>query len=290
MPVGADLAERVAHARRLVLAGGHDHLGAGHFERVGRKPRRGARDHHRERQVGGAAHEIGVERQARLGVEHDPARLAVRAVDAHGQQRIVGERGADPDRHRVALGAPVVREPARGLARDPLRVARAGGDLAVERHRRLEEHEGAAGAGVLAERLVEQPRPGGQLTARDHHLDALVAQDAEAAAGRLLGRVVGADDHAGDPGLRGSPRCTAGSARGGSTARARRRAWRRAGRALQAASASRSAWAAPYAVWKPSPSTSPSLTTTAPTSGLGVVRPRPPSASSIARARWATSA
>src|SRR3954451_21077013 len=32
--------------------------------------------------------------------------------------------------------------------------------------------------------------------------------------------------------------------------------------------------------------TAPSLTTTAPTSGFGVVRPRPPSASSIARARW----
>src|SRR4029079_9560226 len=35
--------------------------------------------------------------------------------------------------------------------------------------------------------------------------------------------------------------------------------------------------------------TSPSLTMTAPTSGLGVVRPRPPSASSIARARWTAS-
>ena len=41
---------------------------------------------------------------------------------------------------------------------DPLRVAGAGGDLAVEGHRRLEHHERPPGAGVLAERLVEQAR------------------------------------------------------------------------------------------------------------------------------------
>ena len=54
---------------------------------------------------------------------------------------------------------------------------------------------------------------------------------------------------------------------------------------LQAASAARSACGPPSSAWKPSPSTSPSRTTTAPTSGFGLVRPRPPSASSIARSR-----
>src|SRR3954470_493996 len=44
----------------------------------------------------------------------------------------------------------------------------------------------------------------------------------------------------------------------------------------QAASAARSAWGPPRSAWKPSPSTCPSLTTTAPTSGLGLTRPRPP--------------
>ena len=56
-----------------------------------------------------------------------------------------------------------------------------------------------------------------------------------------------------------------------------------------AAIAARSACGSPSAVWKPSPSTRPSRTITAPTSGLGLVRPRPPSASSIARARCSAS-
>ena len=122
-------------------------------------------------------------------------------VDARGELRVVGQRGADPDDDGVALGAPVVRAQPRGLARDPLRVAGAGRDLAVERHRRLEQHVRAARARVLAERLVEQPRAHRRLAVGDHDLDALVAQDAEPAAGRLLRRVVGGDDDARDAGL-----------------------------------------------------------------------------------------
>ena len=57
----------------------------------------------------------------------------------------------------------------------------------------------------------------------------------------------------------------------------------------QASIAARSACGPPSSAWKPSPSTWPSRTITAPTSGFGLVRPRPPSASSIARARWAWS-
>ena len=51
-------------------------------------------------------------------------------------------------------------ERAARLARDPLRVAGLGRDLAVERHRRLEEHVRAAGARVLAEGLVERAARG----------------------------------------------------------------------------------------------------------------------------------
>src|SRR4051794_39853381 len=53
-----------------------------------------------------------------------------------------------------------------------------------------------------------------------------------------------------------------------------------------AAIALTSAWAPPYSSCQPSPSTSPSRATTAPTTGLGLTRPAPRSASSIARARW----
>src|SRR5206468_133874 len=96
--------------------------------------------------------------------------------------------------------APVVGALARGLAGDPLGVARWRGDLAVERHRRLEEHPRPPGAGVLAERLVGQPRAVGELAARDIDLDPLVAQDAEPAAGGLLAGVVAGDDDAPDAG------------------------------------------------------------------------------------------
>ena len=179
---------------------------------------------------GRAAHELGVERQPPLGVEHDAARLARRAVDPGVQLRVVGQRGPDPDRDGVALGAPVMRAQPRRLAGDPLRVPGAGRDLAVERHRGLEEHVRAAGPGVLAERLVEQPRADRGLAVGDGHLHALVAQDAEPAAGGLLGRVVGGDHDAPDAGLEDRVGARRGAGPGGSTARARRRASRRAGR------------------------------------------------------------
>ena len=147
------------------------------------------------------------QRQLRERVEHHPPRLArrerlrVRAADAGRQHRVIGERGADPDRDRITRRPPLVGELAAALAGDPLRVAAAGRDLAVERHRGLEQDPGAAGAGVLAERLVQEPRAGRDLAVRRHHLDALVAEDPEAASGGVLGRVIGRDHDAGDPGL-----------------------------------------------------------------------------------------
>ena len=89
----------------------------------------------------------------------------------------------------------MVRERTAVLAADPLRVAAGGGDLAVEGHRGLEQHPRAPDARVLAKGLVLQAGTRGQLALRDDHLHALVAQDAEAAAGSLLGGVVGADHH-----------------------------------------------------------------------------------------------
>ena len=143
---------------------------------------------------------LRVERQARERVEHDPARLAHDTFDPRGQLGIVGERGADPDRDRIALGPPVVGEPPALLAGDPLRVAAARGDLAVERHRGLEQHPRPPGPGMLAKRLVEQAGADGELAVGHDHLDPLVAQDAEPAPGGVLARVVRGDHHARDPG------------------------------------------------------------------------------------------
>ena len=103
MPDCAELVERGAHARRLVLAGRDDHLGAGGLQRVGGEPRRRAADDDGQRQPRRAADELGVERQPALGVEHDAARLARGALDPGGELRVVGERGADPDDDGVAL-------------------------------------------------------------------------------------------------------------------------------------------------------------------------------------------
>ena len=59
----------------------------------------------------------------------------------------------------------------------------------------------------------------------------------------------------------------------------------RACSAVHAPSAARSACGPPSSAWNPSATTSPSLTITAPTSGFGLVMPRPHSASTSARLR-----
>src|SRR5919197_266433 len=101
----------------------------------------------------------------------DLARVEERA----GQVRAVGQRRADADGNRVAGGAPLVGDEPAVLGGDPLRVAGLGGDLAVEAHRRLEQHPRAARARMLAKGLVLLARAGGQLAACKVDLHALVA-------------------------------------------------------------------------------------------------------------------
>jgi hypothetical protein len=144
---------------------------------------------------------LGIEREAAQGVEHDAPRLARHPGDARREHRVVGQGGSHPHRDGVALGAPVVGALAARLPRDPFGVAPVGGDLAVERHRRLEQDPGAPGAGALAKGLVEQAGTVGQLAVVEHDLDAVVTQDAQPAARGVLGRVVGGDDHPQNPGL-----------------------------------------------------------------------------------------
>ena len=148
-------------------------------------------------------HERRVERQPRRRVEDDPGRLARRrGVEvARGEQRVVGERGADPDRDRVGLGAPAVHErPALG-ARDPARVAARGRGEAVEADARTSAStSGRPVRACLRNGWIEQPGGRGLGAVGEVDLDPLVAQDARAAAARLLARVVAADHHPGDPG------------------------------------------------------------------------------------------
>ena len=93
-----------------------------------------------------------------------------------------------------------------------------GRGAAVERHRQLQRHQRQAGAGVLAEGLVEQPRRARLLAGGELDLDAAVAQDPGTAPGRLLARIVGGDHDPRDPRLedrldtgRLAPWCAQGS-------------------------------------------------------------------------------
>ena len=198
--------------------------------------------------------------------------------------------GADPDGDRVGFGAPAVDQRAARARRRSRASRRArsrcapSSDIASFR---VDQRQ--PGAGVLAEGLVEQPGgrrlgAGGELD-----LDAAVAEDPRARGPAAFS--VGSSEAIT---TRAIPASRIASVQGGW------RPWWAQGssvtyivapagsspRARQSSSAARSACRPPSSAWKPSPITSPSRTTTAPTSGFGLTRPRPPSASSSARRRW----
>ena len=168
----------------------------------------------------------------------------------------------------------------------PVRVATLPSSVMAD----LKHHERAPGARVLAEGLVEHPGGGSQIRAVQQVDLHPARREGSRGRGRRLRRgVVGGDHHAGDARLEDRVRARRGAPVCGSRARATRRAWprrdppsrRRARRAPRASS--------PGPTWKPSPMTLPSFTTTAPTSGLGLVCPRAAEASSMLRRRWRSS-
>ena len=179
-----------------------DQLGAGLPERLHPLAGRRGGDDHDQRRLVDRADQPGAQRQAGPGVEHDPGGLA-RFGPGRGpprrEQRVVGQRGADPDADGVALGPPAMSEGPAVLAGDPPRVATRARHPAVEAEGRLQEHERAARAGVLSKGLIQKPR-GGRLGAVGQlDLDALVAKDPRAAAAGLLARVLRCDHDARDP-------------------------------------------------------------------------------------------
>ena len=105
-----------------------------------------------QRRRGAVVQQRARRRQPAVGVDDDPDR--VRPLDvAGGQARLVEGRGAGADDHRVAERPRPVQVDQRGAAVDVARIARAGGDEAVEG---LAE-DGDAGAGLpRSDRLGEE--------------------------------------------------------------------------------------------------------------------------------------
>ena len=130
-----------------------------------------------------------------IGVAHH-ADWVVAAGDAAGEPRIVGDDRAHAHHDRGEPAAVLVHAAARGLAGDPARQARCGGDSAVERHRVFEHDERCARGDVVQEDLVERVAFLAQYALRD--LDARVDEPAHAFAGDQRVRVGGADHHASD--------------------------------------------------------------------------------------------
>src|SRR5919204_1365230 len=98
-PPCAELRKRRAHARPLVLPWSDEHLHAGGLQGVGGRARGAPGAHEVQRHLARRAHELARRRQARLGIEHHSRRLAVHALDARREQRVVRQRGPDTHRH-----------------------------------------------------------------------------------------------------------------------------------------------------------------------------------------------
>ena len=98
-------------------------------------------------------------RQSELPIHDDPHRRSRHQPwQSTGQLRVIGERGAGPDEHRVVLGAEQMDAFARHFAGDPAAFAARRGDAAVERGRQLEGHQRPAGAHPLKKAGVQLRR------------------------------------------------------------------------------------------------------------------------------------
>ena len=169
-----------AAARRLGLPGGQ-HDGARRVLVAG-QPR-----------VGG---------QCEPAVEHHAPRRCRRpgaSFDiAHGQPRIVVQRGAAPHEDGIVLGAHPVHDAARGGVGDPPRVAAARGDAPVERLGDLQVNVGPSVVRGGEERHVQQQR---RLRLHaDGYRNARLVQQPYAGAADVRVGIEGGDGHAGDAG------------------------------------------------------------------------------------------
>ena len=150
------------------------------------------------------------ERQAQAAVEHDPERRRrFQSLQAHVEARVVGERGAAADQHRVVAGAQEMGAPARRLAGDPAALAALGRDAPVERGGELQRDQRPAPAPAQQIAGVHLGRRFGVEAERNP--DPGVAQAGQPGAGDARVRVLQRHDATGDAG--GDQRIGAGRGR-----------------------------------------------------------------------------
>ena len=206
-PPPTHLSERPPHRDASGPAGGDDHDDAAGFEAAA-APRVGAQADRPHRRAPRRSGQAAVRGHAKARVEHDAVE---RTLDAglRQQQRVVGEHGPDPHRYGVVAAPHPARLSSLVRAGDPLRVAGACRDPAVEGQGHLQEDEGTALARRHQEGLVEEQGVALHDPRGDRHPRS--PEEREPSSGHRRVRVAHRRDHAAQPG-------------GGQPRRARRRA------------------------------------------------------------------
>ena len=199
----AELVERVGRRARASLPpGGHDDLGAGGPQRLdAASGRRHATSTTISAHLGRGARELAVERQARLGVEHDPRGLA-RDLAACARSAADRPRARSRCRCRPRRPPPRQRCTSRRLSsseihfESPVWVATLPSRLIAD----LNITCGRPVRACLRNGWFMQPGSMRHVAVDDLDVDPLVAQDPEPAPRGLVGGVVGGHHHAPDPG------------------------------------------------------------------------------------------
>ncbi len=163
--VGAALDQNTAKAARgeggedrrrcepTLVGGERDHLDLG--RELGR--RAGGGDHKPPDAVG--RQRPCARRQSSIGIEDHPRRARARHPP-NRQLRIVGDRRAHPDHHRVDQGAQAMQMGKPGLAVDVVRVSGRGGDAGIDRLSALPDDDEVVDRALPQRPENVLPRPG----------------------------------------------------------------------------------------------------------------------------------
>ncbi len=226
-------------------------------------------------------------RDAQRPVQHHPhRRTGLHARQAAGQHGIVRLYGPDPDQDGIALRAQQMHACSRGFAGHRDRLAAGPADLVIGRHRQLEDH--------MRTLVADAPEMPGMIVRgflrAEPDIDCYAAgvKPGVALPGYFRIGILDRRHHARDP---GGPMIASAAGRRLADMRARLQRHIERGAAGGLAGLQerhRLGMRAAAGLGPAAPTMTPSLTTTAPTAGLGQLRPCPrrPSANASCMKRW----